>query len=64
LHEPLLAKFREHKAFSKKLARAIGRGEWSLAKNLEDAKPIARLDHLVKERCVAYRIHYNTSPVY
>lgn len=50
MHEPLLAKFREHKAFAKKLARAIGRGEWSLAKNLEDAKPIARLDHLVKER--------------
>ncbi|RSH93994.1 mRNA-binding ribosome synthesis protein nop7 [Saitozyma podzolica] len=50
LHEPLLVKFREHKAFAKKLARALGRGEWALAKNLEDAKPIARLDHLVKER--------------
>ncbi|RXK35144.1 pescadillo [Tremella mesenterica] len=50
LHEPLLVKFREHKAFAKKLARAVGRQEWALAKNLEDAKPIARLDHLVKER--------------
>ncbi|CAK9786873.1 hypothetical protein CC85DRAFT_280738 [Cutaneotrichosporon oleaginosum] len=50
LHEPLLAKFREHKAFSKKLARAVGRGEWGLAKNLEQAKPVARLDHIVKER--------------
>jgi pescadillo protein len=50
LHEPLLVKFREHKSFAKKLARALGRGEWALAKNLEDAKPIARLDHLVKER--------------
>ncbi|ORY24984.1 Pescadillo N-terminus-domain-containing protein [Naematelia encephala] len=50
LHEPLLVKFREHKAFAKKLARAVGRGEWGLAKNLEDAKPVARLDHLVKER--------------
>ncbi|WVF72045.1 hypothetical protein IAT40_006857 [Kwoniella sp. CBS 6097] len=50
LHEPLLVKFREHKAFAKKLARALGRGEWALAKNLEEAKPVARLDHLVKER--------------
>ncbi|ORX40016.1 putative ribosomal large subunit biogenesis-related protein [Kockovaella imperatae] len=50
LHEPLLVRFREHKAFAKKLARALGRGEWALAKNLEDAKPVARLDHLVKER--------------
>ncbi|BEI91710.1 uncharacterized protein CcaverHIS019_0405300 [Cutaneotrichosporon cavernicola] len=50
LHEPLLVKFREHKAFSKKLARAVGRGEWGLAKNLEKNKPIARLDHIVKER--------------
>ncbi|WVN85182.1 uncharacterized protein L203_100327 [Cryptococcus depauperatus CBS 7841] len=50
LHEPLLVKFRQHKAFAKKLARAIGRQEWGLAKNLEDAKPVARLDHLVKER--------------
>ncbi|WVQ77974.1 hypothetical protein IAT38_000055 [Cryptococcus sp. DSM 104549] len=50
LHEPLLVKFREHKAFAKKLARAVGRQEWGLAKNLEDAKPVARLDHLVKER--------------
>jgi pescadillo protein len=50
LHEPLLVKFREHKAFAKKLARAVGRGEWGLAKNLEASKPIARLDHIVKER--------------
>ncbi|KAL1412620.1 mRNA-binding ribosome synthesis protein nop7 [Vanrija albida] len=50
LHEPLLAKFREHKAFAKKLARAVGRQEWGLAKNLEASKPVTRLDHLVKER--------------
>ena len=50
LHEPLLVRFREHKAFAKKLSRALGRGEWALAKNLEEAKPVARLDHLVKER--------------
>ncbi|KAL7424158.1 mRNA-binding ribosome synthesis protein nop7 [Cryptotrichosporon argae] len=50
LHEPLLHKFREHKAFAKKLARALGRGEYALATNLEAAKPVARLDHIVKER--------------
>lgn len=50
LHEPLLQKFREHKAFAKKLARAVGRQEWGLAKNLEDSKPVTRLDHIVKER--------------
>jgi pescadillo protein len=51
-HEPILKKLREHKAFAKKLARALGRGEWSSAKSLEQNKPIYRLDHIIKERCV------------
>ncbi|SGZ25896.1 BQ5605_C024g09794 [Microbotryum silenes-dioicae] len=50
LHEPVLGKLREHKAFAKKLSRAIGRGEWHLAKNLEESKPVYRLDHIIKER--------------
>lgn len=49
-HEPVLAKLREHKAFAKKLSRALGRGEWSSAKSLEDNKPVYRLDHIIKER--------------
>ncbi|GJE86032.1 Pescadillo -like protein [Phanerochaete sordida] len=49
-HEPVLAKLREHKAFAKKLARALGRGEWSSAKSLEEQKPSYRLDHIIKER--------------
>ena len=49
-HEPVLKKLREHKAFAKKLARALGRGEWSSAKSLEDNKPVYTLDHIVKER--------------
>lgn len=52
LHEPVLHKLREHKAFAKKLSKAVGRGEWGLAKNLEEQKPTYRLDHIIKERCV------------
>ncbi|GAA6043382.1 hypothetical protein JCM8097_005296 [Rhodosporidiobolus ruineniae] len=50
LHEPVLHKLREHKAFAKKLSKAVGRGEWALAKNLEESKPTYRLDHIIKER--------------
>ncbi|KAH7921802.1 hypothetical protein BV22DRAFT_1038230 [Leucogyrophana mollusca] len=49
-HEPVLKKLREHKAFAKKISRALGRGEWSTAKNLEETKPTYRLDHIIKER--------------
>ncbi|KAF8912824.1 Pescadillo N-terminus-domain-containing protein [Gymnopilus junonius] len=49
-HEPILKKLREHKAFAKKLSRALGRGEWSSAKSLEENKPIYHLDHIIKER--------------
>ncbi|KAG6878425.1 hypothetical protein C0993_007026 [Termitomyces sp. T159_Od127] len=49
-HEPVLKKLREHKAFAKKLSRALGRGEWSSAKSLEKNKPVYRLDHIIKER--------------
>ena len=50
-HEPVLRKLREHKAFAKKLSRALGRGEWSSAKSLEEQKPVYTLDHIIKERC-------------
>ncbi|KAJ8515261.1 hypothetical protein ONZ45_g7304 [Pleurotus djamor] len=49
-HEPVLKKLREHKAFAKKLSRALGRGEWSSAKSLEENKPSYRLDHIIKGR--------------
>lgn len=52
LHEPVLHKLREHKAFAKKLSKAVGRGEYGLAKNLEEQKPTYRLDHIIKERSV------------
>lgn len=54
LHEPVLGKLREHKTFAKKLSRAVGRGEWALAKGLEERRPVYKLDHILKERCVPF----------
>ncbi|CCD25892.2 mRNA-binding ribosome synthesis protein NOP7 NDAI_0G01160 [Naumovozyma dairenensis CBS 421] len=50
MHEPVLAKFREHKTFAKKLTRALGRGEVSSAKKLEENRSVYKLDHIIKER--------------
>lgn len=51
LHEPLLNKFREHKALAKKIARALGRGEVGDAARLEKTQtPRITLDHIIKER--------------
>lgn len=50
-HEPLLAKFREHKALSKKIARSLGRGEAGDAAKLEKKNTSKlSLDHIIKER--------------
>ncbi|KKY19495.1 putative ribosome biogenesis protein [Phaeomoniella chlamydospora] len=51
LHEPLLQKFREQKALSKKIAKSLGRNEVSDAARLEKhATPKITLDHIVRER--------------
>ncbi|KAK8195970.1 mRNA-binding ribosome synthesis protein nop7 [Zalaria obscura] len=51
LHEPLLAKFREHKALAKKIGRALGRNEVSDAARMEkNLTPKMSLDHVIKER--------------
>ncbi|KAG0139557.1 hypothetical protein CROQUDRAFT_54535 [Cronartium quercuum f. sp. fusiforme G11] len=50
LHEPVLDKLREHKAFAKKLSRALGRGQDGLAKNIEENHEGYRIDHIIKER--------------
>ncbi|EER45177.1 pescadillo development protein [Histoplasma capsulatum H143] len=51
LHEPLLKKFREQKALSKKIARALGRGDVGNAARLEkNNAPKLSLDHIIKER--------------
>lgn len=50
LHEPLIQKFRDHKALAKKIGRALGRNEVGDATRLEKSKSRMRLDHIVKER--------------
>ncbi|KAL9107944.1 MAG: hypothetical protein Q9227_007266 [Pyrenula ochraceoflavens] len=51
LHEPLLAKFREQKTLSKKIARSLGRNEYGDAARLEKhGTPRIKLDHIVRER--------------
>jgi pescadillo protein len=50
LHEPLLNKFRDHKALAKKIGRALGRNEVDNAARLDRSKPRMTLDHLIKER--------------
>ncbi|RMZ80738.1 hypothetical protein DV738_g2602, partial [Chaetothyriales sp. CBS 135597] len=51
LHEPLLAKFRDQKALSKKIARSLGRYEVQDAVRLEKQHtPKITLDHIVRER--------------
>ena len=55
MHEPLLSKFRDHKALSKKIARSLGRGEVGDAARLErNGKTKTSLDHIVKERYPAF----------
>lgn len=50
LHEPVLAKFREHKTFAKKLNKALSKHEIGDADKLEKGRPKYTLDHLVRER--------------
>ncbi|KAI9783581.1 MAG: mRNA-binding ribosome synthesis protein nop7 [Peltula sp. TS41687] len=51
VHEPLLAKFRAHKALAKKISKALGRGEVTDAARLEkNLLPRLPLDHIIRER--------------
>lgn len=51
LHEPLLNKFRDHKALAKKISRSLGRGEVGDAARFEKNRtPQITLDHIIKQR--------------
>ncbi|KAF1810462.1 putative ribosome biogenesis protein Pescadillo [Eremomyces bilateralis CBS 781.70] len=51
LHEPLLQKFRDHKALAKKINRALGKGQFKGASRLEkNLTPRMRIDHIIRER--------------
>lgn len=48
--EPLLRMFRDQKVFAKRVRKAMGRQENSIARDLKRREPICNLSHLVKER--------------
>ena len=50
LHEPLLGKFRDIKAYDKKIVKAKAKKTYELAKKLLERRPGYTLDHIVKER--------------
>ena len=52
-HEPLLDKFRDFKAFMRKVTRALHRDQEHTVQKLHDNKPVYTLDHIVRERSAA-----------
>lgn len=50
LHEPVLARFRDHKAFAKKLNKALSKGELRDAQRLAANRPKYSLENIIKER--------------
>jgi len=53
-HDPLVSKFREYRAWRKKVKKADGRNDKEKVKALQNTKPEFNLTHLVKERFVLF----------
>lgn len=51
-HEPLLEKFREMRAYEKKIKKAVSKKNRELAERLLTRKPSYTLDMLIRERLV------------
>lgn len=49
-HEPIIWKFREHRAFSLKIKHAKAKKDRSKVQRMMQNKPMYRLDHIVRER--------------
>lgn len=49
-HEPIVAKFRAHKTYIKKLKKAVAKGDDSKVDRIRDSKPTYKIDHIVRER--------------
>lgn len=54
LHEPLLERFRQMRAFDRKIKRFRSKGDHATADRLAQRRPSYTLDHLVKERYPAF----------
>ena len=52
LHEPILNTLREERIYSRKLGKALGKKQYSVATQLREEKPFYTLDHVIKERFV------------
>ncbi|KAJ1733936.1 mRNA-binding ribosome synthesis protein nop7 [Coemansia biformis] len=52
--EPLIAKFRQHKIFLRKLQHALGKRDYTRAQTLDENRPEYTLNHLVIERYPAF----------
>ncbi|KAI9592030.1 pescadillo development protein-family BRCT domain-containing protein [Syncephalis fuscata] len=50
LHEPLLNHFRDHKAYLRRVTRALAKRNLSTARALRDNRPTYSLHHIVRER--------------
>ena len=49
-HEPLLERFRDFKAFMRRVKKAAHKGDPKKAERMVENKPIYTLDHIVRER--------------